>query len=54
MFYGSKEVLPTDIEYGAPNVKLYTSEQNELNLKDTLEQLYESRDVALLRLARYQ
>lgn len=45
MVYGAKAVLPTDIEYGALRVKLHTSKQNESNLKDTLDQLDEARDI---------
>lgn len=54
MAYGAKAIIPTDLEYDASRVKLYTSEQNESNLKDTLDQLDEARDVALLRSAKYQ
>jgi hypothetical protein len=45
MVYGAKTVLPTDIEYGALRVKLYTSKKNESNPKDMLDQLDEARDV---------
>lgn len=54
MAYGAEVVLPTDLEYGAPRVKLYTNEQNESILEDVLDQLDEAHDVALLRSARYQ
>jgi hypothetical protein len=54
MAYGAEVVLPTDLEYGAPRVKLYTNEQNESILEDVLDQLDVAHDVALLRSARYQ
>jgi hypothetical protein len=54
MVYGAEAVLPTDIKYGTPRVKLYTSEQNESSLNDALDQLDKAHDVALLQSARYQ
>jgi hypothetical protein len=54
MVYGSEAVLPTDIDYGNPRVRAYTEEGNQVALKDTIDQLNEARDVALLRSAKYQ
>lgn len=54
MVYRVKAVLPADLEYCTPRVKLYTNEQNESSLQDALDQLDEACDVALLRSARYQ
>ena len=48
MVYGAEAVLPTDIEYGAARVNLYTCEENKSNLKDVLDQLDGDRDVAQL------
>lgn len=47
-------VLPIDLEYGTPKVKAYMDERNDLSLQDTLDQLDEARDIALLWSARYQ
>jgi hypothetical protein len=54
MAYGVEVVLPTDLEYGDSRVSLYKNEVNESSLKDTLDQVDEAHDVALLRSARYQ
>ena len=51
VLYGlwDEAVLPTNLEYNAPKVKLYAGKQNESSLEDALDQLDEARDVALLR-----
>ena len=54
MVYGAKAILPTNLKYGAPRVKVYTDQGNETYLEDTVDQLDEARDVALLRLAKYK
>jgi hypothetical protein len=54
MVYGSEAILPTDLEYGAPRVKAYDNQGNQASLEDTVDQLEEARDVALLHLAKYQ
>lgn len=54
MAYGVEVILPTDLEYGDSRVSLYKNEVNESSLKDTLDQVDEAHDVALLRSARYQ
>ena len=37
-----------------PRVKAYNEQGNEASLEDTLDLLDEARDIALLRLAKYQ
>jgi hypothetical protein len=54
MVHGSEAVLPIGIEYGSPRVRAYTEEGNQVALEDTIDQLDEARDVALLRSAKYQ
>jgi hypothetical protein len=54
MVHGSEAVLPTDVDYGGPRVQAYTKEGNLVALKDTINQLDEVQDVALLRYAKYQ
>jgi hypothetical protein len=54
MVHGLEAVLPTDIDYGSPRVRAYTEEGNQVALEDAIDQLDESRDVALLRSAKYQ
>jgi hypothetical protein len=54
MAYGAKAVCPTSLEYGAPWLKVYADEENDSSLQDTLDQLDEAHDIALLLLARYQ
>jgi hypothetical protein len=47
-------MLPTDVEYGSPRLKAYNEKSNDATREDTLDQLEEARDVALLHSARYQ
>jgi hypothetical protein len=47
-------MLPTDVEYGSPRLKAYNEKNNDATREDTLDQLEEARDVALLHSARYQ
>jgi transposase InsO family protein len=51
---GAKAVLPTDLEYGSPRTKAYDDQSNQISREDSLDQLEEARDVALLHSARYQ
>jgi hypothetical protein len=54
MLHGSEAVLPTDIDYGSPQVRAYTEEGNQAALEDAMDQLDESRDVTLHGYAKYQ
>jgi hypothetical protein len=54
MVYGSKVILPTDLEYGALRVRAYDNQGNQTSLEDTVDQLEEARDIALLHSAKYQ
>jgi hypothetical protein len=54
MAYRAEAILPTDLEYGAPRVRMYADQSNESSLLDTPDQLNEARDVVLLRSVRYQ
>ena len=54
MVYGSKAVLPTDLDYGAPRVRAYDEQGAEASLKDTMDQLDETHDITLLHSAKYQ
>jgi len=54
MLYGSEAILPTDLEYDSPRVKAYNEQGSDAAMEDALDQLDEARDVALLRLAKYQ
>jgi hypothetical protein len=54
LIYGSKVMLPTDVEYGSPRLKAYNKKNNDATKEDILDQLEEARDVALLHSARYQ
>jgi hypothetical protein len=46
--------LPTDLEYGSPRTRAYDDQGNRANREDSLDQLEEARDMALLHSARYQ
>jgi hypothetical protein len=54
LVYGAETILPTDLEYGSPRTKAYDDQSNQTSREDSLDQLEEARDVALLHLARYQ
>jgi hypothetical protein len=54
MVYGSKAVLPTDLEYGAPRIRAYDEQGNQTAYEEALDQLDEAQDVALLHSSRYQ
>jgi hypothetical protein len=54
LVYGAEAILPTDLEYGSSRTKAYDSRSNQASREDSLDQLEEARDVALLHSARYQ
>ena len=54
MVYGSKAILPTDLNYGAPRVRAYDEEGAKASLDDAMDPLIEAHDIALLHLAKYQ
>ena len=54
LVYGTEAILPTDLEYGSPRLKAYQEQQNQRAREDSLDQVDEARDVALLHSARYQ
>jgi hypothetical protein len=47
-------VLPTDLEYGSPRLRAYNERRNQVSREDSLDQLEEAWDVALLHSAKYQ
>jgi transposase InsO family protein len=54
LVYGAEAILPTDLEYGSPRTRAYADQSNQANREDSLDQLEEARDMALLHSARYQ
>jgi hypothetical protein len=54
LVYRSEAMLPTNVEYGSPRLKAYNEKNNDATREDTLDQLEEACDVALLHSARYQ
>jgi hypothetical protein len=54
LVYGAEAILPTDLEYGSPRMRAYNDRSNRTNREDSLDQLEEARDMALLHSARYQ
>jgi hypothetical protein len=54
LVYGAEAILPTDLEYGSPRARAYDDQSNRTNREDSLDQLEEARDMALLHSARYQ
>jgi hypothetical protein len=53
LVYGAEAVLPTDLEYDSPRTKAYDYRSNQTSREDSLDQLEEARDVALLHSTRY-
>jgi hypothetical protein len=54
LVYEVEAILPTDLEYGSPRTRAYDDQNNQTSREDSLDQLEEARDVALLHSARYQ
>jgi len=54
MVYGFEAILPMDLEYGSPRVQAYDKNSYKTFQEDTLDQLDEARDAALLHSAKYQ
>jgi hypothetical protein len=54
LVYGAEAILPTDLEYGSPRTRAYDARSNKTNREDSLDQLEEARDMALLHSTRYQ
>ena len=48
MVYGSEAVLPTNLDYGAPRIRVYDEQGATASHEDAMDQLDEARDVALL------
>jgi hypothetical protein len=48
LVYGSEAVLPTDLEYGSPRLKSYNKQPNKETRENSVDQLEEARDMALL------
>jgi ribonuclease HI/transposase InsO family protein len=54
LVYGAEAILPTDLEYSSPRTKAYDDQNNQTSREDSLDQLEEAQDVALLHSTRYQ
>jgi hypothetical protein len=54
LVYGAEAMLPTDLEYGSPRTRAYDDQSNQTSRENSLDQLEEARDVALLHSTRYQ
>jgi transposase InsO family protein len=54
LVYGAEAILPTDLEYGSWRTRVYDDRSNQTSREDSLDQLEEARDMALLHSARYQ
>ena len=54
MVYGAEAVLPTDIEYDAPRVTMFTETEAKEAREDAVDLLEEARELALSRTAVYQ
>jgi hypothetical protein len=54
LVYGAEAVLPTDLEYVSPKIKGYDKSSNQRAHEDSLDQIDEARDVAMMYSVRYQ
>ena len=54
MVYGAEAVLPTDIEYDAPRVTMFTKTEAKEAREDAVDLLEEARELALSRTTIYQ
>jgi hypothetical protein len=54
LVYGAEVVLPTDIEFDAPRVVLYTQERAKEAREDSVDLLEEAREQTLARTSLYQ
>ena len=54
LVYGAEAILPTNLEYSSPRTRAYDDQSNRTNREDSLDQLEEAQDMALLHSARYQ
>ena len=54
LVYGAEVVLPTDIEYDAPRVTMFTETEAKEAREDAVDLLEESRELALSRTTIYQ
>jgi hypothetical protein len=48
LVYGAEVVLPTDLEYGSPKIEGYDESSNQRAREDSLDQIDEARDVAMM------
>jgi transposase InsO family protein len=54
LVYGAEAILPTNLECGSPKIKVYNESSNQRALEDSLDQIDEARNVAMMHPARYQ
>jgi transposase InsO family protein len=54
LVYGAEAILSTYLEYGSPRTRAYDDRSNQSSREDSLDQLEEARDIALLHSVRYQ
>jgi hypothetical protein len=52
LVYRDEAILPTDLEYGSPKTRAYDDRNNQTSREDSLDQLEEAQDMALLHSAR--
>jgi hypothetical protein len=54
LVYSTEAVLHTDLEYKTPKIKGYDESSNQRAHEDSLDQIDEARDVAMMHSTRYQ
>jgi hypothetical protein len=54
LVYGAEAILPIDLEHGSLRTRAYDDRSNQTSREDSLNQLEEAQDMALLHSAQYQ
>jgi hypothetical protein len=54
LVFGAEAILPTDLEYVSLRTRAYADQSNQASREDSLDQLEEAQDMALLHSAWYQ
>jgi hypothetical protein len=54
LIYGAKAILPTDLEYGSPRLKVYQEGQNQRAREDSMDQADEAHEMVTLHSVIYQ
>jgi hypothetical protein len=54
LIYGTEAILLTDLKYGSPRLMDYEEDSNQRAHEDSLDQIDEARDMAMMHSTRYK